>query len=498
MQPLSTHGPFPTELLAVTQMVEADRATILAGTSGSSLMEAAGRAVADAILAVSRNVPVTVLAGPGNNGGDGFVAARRLAREGMEVRVALLGTQDSLHGDAALAASRWEGEVVPLEPEALDGAGIVVDAVFGAGLSRPVEGSVRATLEAADEQDAYVVSVDIPSGVDGNTGEVRGCALTADMTVTFFRLKPGHILQPGRSLVGEIVLADIGIPASTLDSLGVNTFLNVPALWREALPRPRWSDHKYSRGHIVVLGGSARRSGAAKLAAHAALRAGAGLVTLAVPTGAEGAYAARLDALMLETAAAPAKFAHLLSDERITAVVIGPGSGTGAVTRRRVLAAARAGKRMVLDADALSSFAGKESELARHCAGSGGAVLTPHEGEFRRLFGSAEGARINRAREAAVAVKAVVMLKGADTVVAATDGRVAINVNAPPELATAGAGDVLSGIVGGLLATGADSFAAAAAGAWLHGEAASEFGGPGLIADDLPSLLPYALAKAFS
>lgn len=492
---LMSSGPaLPPEILTVDQMAAADRSAIRSGTPGIVLMENAGRAVAEAVNARYPNGTVVILAGPGNNGGDGFVAARHLARHGRDVRLALFGTSEALAGDAALAAARWTGEIHGWDPALVEGTATVVDAVFGAGLSRPLPAGVVSVFDAVRARKLPCTAVDLPSGVDGDTGTASAGVLPAEATVTFHRLKPAHVLFPGRALAGEVVLADIGIPAPSVTG---QVFLNGPAVWREQVRWPDWQTHKYLRGHAVVVGGPPRRAGAARLAAHAALRAGAGLVTLAVPAGAVSAYAGDPKALMLQPAAAPKRFREMLAAAKIDVAVVGPGNGVGAATRSRVAIAAQAGLRLVLDADALTSFAGDAEFLASHCASADVAVLTPHDGEFRRLFPDVEGDRLTRARVAAEQTGAVVISKGADTVVASKDGRAVINANAPANLATAGSGDVLAGIIGGLLASGMEPFAAASAGVWLHGEAASGYG-TGLIADDLLRGLPSALQSSLS
>jgi NAD(P)H-hydrate epimerase len=435
---------------------------------------------------------VAVLCGPGNNGGDGFVAARHLAAAGWPVRLGLLGARERLKGDAAHHAGLWTGAVEALSPALLDGAGIVIDAIFGAGLARPVEGVARAVIEAVAARHLAVAAVDVPSGLDGATGMVQGAAAPADLTVTFFRKKPGHLLLPGRGLCGSVILAAIGIPDAVLDAHPPTLFENGPALWLDAYPWPAAAGHKYSRGHALVRGGAVM-TGAARLAAHAAARMGAGLVTVAAPAAAWPIYAASLLGIIVQPVAGDDGFAQLLADARRNAILIGPGAGTGKATRRDALAALGTGRAVVLDADALTVFAAAPDTLFAAIAGP--VVLTPHEGEFARLFGPPAGKdKLTRARAAAARSGAVVLLKGADTVIAAPDGRAAINANAPPELATGGSGDVLSGMILGLLAQGLDPFRAASAAAWLHGEAARAFG-PGLVADDLPDLLPRALRR---
>lgn len=477
-------------LLTPSEMGDADRASVALGVSGIALMEAAGKAVADAVRERWPVRPVVVLCGPGNNGGDGFVAARHLAATGWPVRLALLGSRERLAGDAAHHAALWHGEDQPFTTDVLDGAGIVVDAIFGAGLARPVDGAARAMIEALATRGVPVCAVDVPSGLDGATGAVLGSAAPAEITVTFFRKKPGHVLLPGRALCGTVMLADIGTPMTVLDGIPARTFENGPALWREAWPWPRADSHKYSRGQVLVLGGEAM-TGAARLTVRGAMRVGAGLVTLAAPAAAWSVYAGALTGAIVHAIHTADDFAALLADPRRNAVAIGPGAGVSETTRRAVLAALATGRATVLDADALSAFADDRARLLQ--AVSGPCVLTPHEGEFARLF-DATGDKLARARQAAVSSGAVVVLKGADTVIADPLGRAIVNTNAPPELATGGSGDVLTGFIAGLLAQGMSPFDAAASAVWLHGEVAAAFG-PGLIAEDLPDGLPAVLRR---
>lgn len=470
-------------VLTVGQMYAADRA---ATPSGLALMEAAGLAVA---LEARRRLPrgrIAVLCGPGNNGGDGYVAARYLKRAGWAVRVAVLGAPK---GDAGVNAARWPGPVEALSPAVLDGCSGVVDALFGAGLARPLDGVAAQVIEAINARRLPCLAVDVPSGVNGDTGTVEGCAPLCTATITFFRPKPGHLLQPGRARMGHLVVADIGIADSVLGAIGPRCFLNGPALWRLPVPGP--GDHKYTRGHAVVVGG-VHMTGAGRLAARAARRGGAGLVTVAAAESALALYAGDAPGVLTWPLDTGADLAALLADERRNALLLGPGGGRGEALRGRVLAALATGRACVLDADALTSFADCADALFK--AITGPTVLTPHDGEFNRLFGALPGIRLERARAAAVRSGAVVLLKGPDTVIAAPDGTAAITANAPSDLATAGSGDVLAGLILGLLAQGMDAFSAAAAGAWLHAEAGRAVG-PGLIAEDLPEALPEVVSR---
>jgi hydroxyethylthiazole kinase-like uncharacterized protein yjeF len=492
------------ELLTTAEMAQADRLTIAAGTPGIELMENAGRAVADAAGSLSQGKRVAVVAGPGNNGGDGFVAARHLAERGYAVKVSLISEASRLKGDARLAYERWSGPTEAATPAALANCDIVIDALFGAGLDRAVEGLPRAMIEAMNACGAPVIAVDLPSGVNGTSGAVMGVAVKARHSVTFFRRKTGHLLLPGRLHCGTLEVADIGIPASVLETIKPKTFLNRPELWGGAFPLPGPQGHKYSRGHAVVLSGGMATTGAARLAARGALRAGAGLVTLASPRDALAVNAAASLAVMVRRVDGAAELADFLADRRRNAVVLGPGGGVGKAMQDEVLVALASSAAVVIDADALTSFADDAAPLAMALDEhrGGGVVLTPHQGEFARLFKSIDDnpelkSKLEKARRAADASGAVLLLKGADTVVAAPDGRASIADNAPPTLATAGAGDVLSGMIAGLMAQGMPAFEAASAAVWLHGEAAAAFG-PGLIAEDLCEALPAVYRRLFA
>ncbi|GHU04586.1 bifunctional NAD(P)H-hydrate repair enzyme [Alphaproteobacteria bacterium] len=472
-------------LLTNEEMRQADRAAIAGGISALSLMENAGWGVASAIRDRFEPRPVVVLCGPGNNGGDGLVAARRLSEWGWPVKVALL--KDSYSGEAATVASRWKGPVQALGVECLEGRPLILDALFGAGLSRPLSGAAAEIIREIGQRGLDMVSIDIPSGVDGDSGEIRGVAAKARLTVSFFRPKPGHILLPGRELTGELAVVDIGVPSSVLTEIAPKTFLNRPDLWLDVLPKLTPYSHKYKRGCLVIAAGP-EMTGAARLAALGARRIGAGLLTIAAP---EESYDALRCCEMGNIIRKQEHWSYILKDVRNNVCVLGPGLGKGERTRRLVLSALSSGKICLLDADALTSF---ESDPQTLFQAGGVKLLTPHDGEYSRLF-SFRGDRLFRARNAALAAQAVVVLKGADTVVAAPDGRAVLCDNAPPALATAGSGDVLSGIIGGLLAQDVPAFEAAAMGAWLHGEAAKLYDGAGLIAEDLPVLAAKALGR---
>jgi len=482
------------ELLTLAEMGAADRFAVAHGISSADLMENAGRAVANAIAARWPPRRTIVLCGPGNNGGDGYVAARLMAADGWHVVTAQLASEAELRGDAADKAKAWAGARKPFDAHVLEGEELVVDALFGAGLSRPLEGAAAKCVEQLNAIDIPVVAIDVPSGIHGDLARALGsAAVQADLTVTFFRKKLAHVLLPARLACGEIVVADIGIPRSALEPMAIRTFENGPELWR--LPVPASDGHKYKRGHAVVVSGPAHATGAARLAARGAIRAGAGLVSVASPHEAVAINAAALTAIMVKPFAGAFGLADLLKDRRFNALVLGPGVGVGPLTRDLVAASLDAHSAIVLDADALTSFADEPQALFALLREP--AVLTPHEGEFERIFPGLLARSKNRVEAvsaAAAAAHCTVLLKGPDTVVAAPDGRSVVNIHASPWLATAGAGDVLAGIIGGLLAQGLNAFDAAAAGAWLHGDAALRFG-PGLISEDLPELLPAVLAS---
>ncbi|MBV1701987.1 MAG: NAD(P)H-hydrate dehydratase [Hyphomicrobiales bacterium] len=476
-----------SELLTVAEMARADHLATTFGISVAQLMENAGKSVAQEIQKRWKPCPTLVLCGPGNNGGDGFVAARYLAKAGWPVRIALLGARESLKGEARQNARLWQAPIEVLSVDVIGGAELIVDALFGAGLSRPLDDTCQKTLIAASGGHVPIVAIDVPSGIMGDTGESLG-AVPCALTVTFFRKKPGHLLQPARTLCGEAVVTDIGIPDAVLADIQANTFENLPKVWARQLPQPGVGGHKYNRGHALISGGYPM-TGAARLCALAAARAGAGLTTIAVPEIAFAIYAGALTSTMVHRVGQEADFLTLLHDRRISATLIGPGAGATPETRARVLAILATGKPAVLDADAITVFQGDAGALGS--AISGPCILTPHEGEFRRLF-QRSGDKLASARAAAGSIGAIIVLKGSDTVIAAPDGRAIVNANAPPSLATAGSGDVLSGILLGLLTQGMEPFLAAAAAVWMHGEAANLFGA-GLIAEDIIVQLPKVI-----
>ncbi len=485
------------QLLTPAQMARADALTIESGTPGWELMKRAGAAVAEAARRVSPSAQrFLVLCGPGNNGGDGYVAAKLLADSGHPVIVARLGPEPSGTGDAARAAAAWAGPVAAVEDVDPADTDVIVDALFGAGLTRDLSGPTRRCVEAVNASGRPVLAVDLPSGIDGATGAVRGTAVNAATTVTFAARKLGHLLMPGRSHCGPVTVADIGISEAILRRVAPNTFANGPRLWSAFLPRPSLDSHKYKRGHTLAVAGGATRTGAARLAAMGALRIGSGLVTLACPPEALGVAAAHLTAVMLRGCDGPEGLAAILRDARFNAVVLGPALGVNAATRAMIAAAISSTRGVVLDADAISSLEGHSEALAGAFTGTR-TILTPHDGEFSRIMAGrtdilADESKVERARRAAAYLGATIVYKGPDTVIAHPDGRAAVNENGSPYLATAGSGDVLGGLIAGMLAQGLLAFEAACAAVWIHAAAGAAFG-PGLIAEDLPTLVPTVL-----
>lgn len=475
------------ELITTAQMRAIDQAAAAAGTATRSLIENAGRAVAEVVAQRFSPRPTAVLCGPGNNGGDGWVAARHLKALGWPVWVEALVPPAALKGDAADAAAAWDGDVHAIGEGAPDAA-LFIDALFGAGLTRPLEGACARLARALPAE--RVVAVDAPSGLDGDTGQpVGGLSFRSALTVTFVRKKPVHVLAPGRDLCGEVMLADIGVGDDIVAAQNITLWESDWRLWRALYPWPKREAHKHARGHAVIASGGHGRTGAARLAARAALRVGAGLVTVLSPPEALAENAAHLTAIMVRQAQAQSDYVD--AARAAAALVIGPAFGLHAnqLEQLRAALAAPARAPFVLDADALSLLAPLQNRLAEND------VLTPHLGEFKRLFPQlldCRESRIEAAREAAALSGAVVLLKGPDTVTAAPDGRAIVNTTGSPFLASAGSGDVLAGLIAGLIAQGLPAFEAAALAAWLHGRC-GEACGPGLIAEDLPEILPEIL-----
>lgn len=445
-------------ILDAAQMRAAEAQAIAAGTSAEALMARAGEQVAEQVRRLTAGAEVLVLCGPGNNGGDGYVAAAALRRAAHAVRIAACASPTTAAASAARAA--WMGPVEELGNAAP--APIVVDALFGIGLNRPLGAEICEPLRHLIGNARLSIAVDVPSGVCTDDGSSLAEVPAVDLTLALAAVKPAHVLQPSAARCGDIRLLDIGVEVS-----GPVRVASAPEL-----RPPSAGDHKYSRGLVAVVAG--RMPGAAALAATGAGRGGAGYVRLL------GSATDRLPHAIVRQ-----RFnAEALTDERVGAVVIGPGLGRDDKARERLDLARASERPMVIDGDAL--------HLLGETPASVPTILTPHAGEFARLFGDLDGSKIDRAIAAAQRANAVVVFKGADTVIAAPDGRAIVHAHAPAWLATAGTGDVLAGVIGAQLAGGADEFTAAANGVWLHAEAARR-AGAAFIADDLAAHLPAAL-----
>lgn len=485
------------QLLTAETMKNADAETIARGTSGVTLMEQAGNAVTQLITEHNKPKPTLVVCGPGNNGGDGWVVARRLSEKKWPVKILSLVPVKQLSGDAAHVAHHWDGPVHNhWDKSLLEGTELIIDAIFGIGLNKPVDENTAEIICALNEHPAPIVSIDIPSGIHADTGEVLGTACNAVLTVTFSCKKPGHILLPGKSHCRLIAVTDIGIPVDVINHAACPYFENIPDLWTEHLPQKRLRKHKYDYGHVMVLGGPMHSTGASRMSATSALRTGAGLVSIVCPEEAVAIYASHLTSVMLS----PCKlednkaFAAAIEGKYKHVIVMGPGAGITESTKQAVLTALSMQKKCIIDADALTCF--KDNPQTLFDAIDSEVILTPHEGEFSRLFPDITGSKLERARDAAKQSGATVLLKGNDTAIASPDGRVALNSNAPAFLGTAGSGDVLSGIIAGIFSQHVPAFESACIGTWIHSETASK-AGRGLMAEDLPAHIPEVLAKLY-
>ena len=479
-------------ILMPSDMAKADRDAAASGISSFGLMRAAGHAVAASALCHYPEARCFVcLCGFGNNGGDALIAAEALAECGASVAVYLMSDSIRLSGDAARALAAVSVPSRPFQTYIPTKGDVIIDGVFGAGLSRPVSPDIADLMRTVTDLALPVIAIDLPSGVDGRSGEVLGESFRAARTITFMTRKPGHLLLPGRALCGALEVVDIGIPSRILRSHRTCLFENTPALWADAVQMLDPAAHKYRRGHLVVFSGAAVNSGAARMSATAGLSAGAGLVTMIAFSKALPTLAAHLTAVMLKPVDDEEMLTNLLDDTRLNAFVLGPGFGAPERARRYV--AALSDRSLVLDADGITAFRDDSQALFDAFRGPVRLVLTPHDGEFARLFPDLATdkalSKIDRATMAAERSNAIIILKGSDTVIAAPDGRAAINANAPPWLATAGSGDVLAGIVGAHLAKGMPAFEAAASAVWRHGAAGHE-AGDGMTAEDLLRAIP--------
>ena len=452
------------------------------GTSFACLMENAGHAVYRYITEHYQPRPTLVLCGPGNNGGDGYVVARLLRENKWPVKVATQSETAPMSDYASANRDMWKGETLPLNDKALDGIEIVIDGLFGTGLIRPVTGGYAQIVEAMNQSNKLCIAIDIPSGIHTDTGQVMGCAVQAQATVTFSYPKPGHFLMPGRVFTGQLEKVDIGLDKVARQN--IQQLVNVPELWLPYLPVPQLSDHKYRRGNLLIAAGT-EMTGAARLAASAARRAGAGMVTLACAPESSMIYALSAPGLLIATIDKQHSFKSRLLEKSRSCVLIGPGNGVTLATRQAVLATLSLELPCVLDADALTVFQGYPEELFQ--AIKGPCVLTPHAREFSRLF-AITGDKMTDARVAAQRSGAIIVLKGADTLVVSPAGDIIFQTNATTDLATAGSGDVLAGIIAGLMAQNIAPLIAACIANWIHGQASQQIG-LGLIAEDIVEMI---------
>ncbi|HWD11909.1 NAD(P)H-hydrate dehydratase [Pseudochrobactrum sp. sp1633] len=499
------------ELLTPDEMGQADRITIAGGIDSYDLMQSAGQAVYKECMRLwPEALRIAVLCGHGNNGGDGYVVARLYRQSGRQTYCFFdLPPHDYTDARQALDDYRAEGgDTLPLskfDPLEFD---LIIDAFYGAGLARDITGAIADCIDALNQSGKSVCAIDLPSGVSGLTGQVMGIAVQAEHTVTFFRKKPGHLLQPGRAFCGDVHVCDIGIEPSVLRTISVCLYENRPELWRDVLPVTQTNAHKFTRGHVAVFSGGMLSTGAARLSAAAAARSGAGLVTMIAPHDALSVHAAHLTGTMLHALGETADILRFIRVRKVKAAVLGPAFGD--LPRARELICAlladandeAALKYLVIDADGITAFKDQSQMLFSAAEQSDCAVvLTPHEGEFQRLFGEqVDGAagKVEKARQAAKLSHCIVINKGPDTVIAAPDGRAAINSNGTALLATAGSGDVLTGIIAGLCAQGMPAFEASCAAAWIHAETANCFAETapvGMIAEDMPELILKVWAK---
>lgn len=505
------------ELFSLNEMQRADALAIQSGISGLSLMEQAGNRVACKIEQICEGPSrLCILAGPGNNGGDAFVVARLLSRRAYKIDTFMFCLKDMQksckESDAKKMQEKWVkegGKLHSIEDlnalkESIDGSALIIDGIFGAGLSRNIEGPLIEIIERFNQANTPVLAIDVPTGMNGNTGQIMGAAIKADYTVSFHAPKQGHKLYPGKDICGKLYIENIGISERVTQNIAPKQYENTPELWKACLKPRSAQSHKYNYGAVLVVAGDHTMRGASVLSSNAAIKAGAGLVTLALNKEEEGtvhpqSFAAIMHNVIPETSDEKA-WVELFAEKKITGALIGPGTSPSEETRQKCLALLKQNSRVLLDAGALTAFKGHRDALIEAIKArketEPKVILTPHEGEFKKLFPAFDlSDKVNAAREAARETQAIILIKGADTVIASPDGRVIINTNAPPTLATAGTGDVLAGIITAL-ASNKDNptFEAAAAGVYIHAECANQISSE-LVADDLIGQIPMAKKK---
>lgn len=466
---------------------------------GKTLLENAGDQVAEVLLQQFQPCPTLILCGPGNNGGDGYVVANHLRTAGFEVTLLQFGAPKN--GSAAeMIAKEWQGKAIAFDEKKaislLKSYDLYVDAIFGTGLSRTLPEPLLRFIQALNQVKAPIISIDIPTGVDAETGQLHGGAIKATHTVTFTTRKVGHMLFPGRAYAGEVIVKNIGLPEKLLTTVVPYIFRNIPDLWQSKLPLKKAAKqltmHKHQHGKLMVASDAESMTGATRLAALGAARTGVGIVHLAVPEATAMVYTLTQASWIIHKNEKAETLRELLKQVKPEAVLVGPGFGLDSQIHHYIEIMLKSRIACVLDADALTAYAGQAEELGNLVKGP--LIITPHEGEFARLFPNLKGSKIERAGEAAHILNGIVVLKGADTVIAAPSKLTVINDNAPWWLATAGSGDILAGMIAGFLAQGMPAFDAACAATWIHSEAANAFG-PGMIAEDILPQLPKILTR---
>ncbi len=473
-------------VLRTSEVRDLESQAVQEGTPVKALMERASAVIVEEILAHFSIRPTLVLCGPGNNGGDAYGVAVKLLEIGWPVEVmTVLPANSKTSNEAAYFKEKYKKK--PLSPDtSLDAFELIIDGIFGTGLKKDLSADLQVLIHKINLLSLPVISVDIPTGIDSDTGEIRGASLHAKMTVTFNYRKPGHLLYPGKLSCGEVILKDIGLGKARSPMI----FVNHPELWFDDFPIPGPLDHKYHRGHALLFGGE-EFTGATQLAALAARRAGAGLVSIACTERTHPIYALSTPGTITSVIRSFEEWEALLKDERKNALLLGPGLTPSPETKKTVLAALKTKRRIVLDAGALKAFL-PDDVNALFSALHDQVVLTPHEGEFKEIFGTLSGSKIERALEAANKSGGLIYLKGADSVMATPQCHVLLQDNAPPWLSTAGTGDVLAGLILAFLAQGASPLHACGMASWIHGESAHH-AGFGMIAEDLLDHLQNAL-----
>ncbi|MDX1950377.1 MAG: NAD(P)H-hydrate dehydratase [Rickettsiales bacterium] len=474
------------------------------GISNFTLMCNAGEKSADLVDKIldykKKGDAVYILCGVGNNGGDGYITARILKERGYDIRLSNIGDLRKV-SELTLQAMDFAVssgiEIEEFDEDYLEQADLIIDAIFGIGLKRDITGDIAEIIEKinyaknSQKNKFLVFSLDVPSGVCSNTGEVRNIAIQADYTISYQTPKIGCYLLPAKNYVGKIEVADIGIPDEAFSEIYNPYFINSTDLWLDKFPFPKLESHKYHKGHIVIDGGEEDFTGASRMASIASMRVGAGLATICADEKSLPIYATSMLSVMVKRLKEIEDLEKYIKLKKVNSAVLGCGSGFDILAPLRVYHCLEEKLACVIDADVFSIFQEKPKEFIKALKKNKKSVLTPHEGEFKRVF-NVDGSKIERASKAAKLCDNVIVLKGNDTIIASPDGRIAVNNNAPTWLATAGSGDVLAGIIGGLLAQNMPSFEAACAGVWIHSECANILG-QGLISEDLIDAIPLVL-----